>query len=589
MHNDKNIKYVTLFFLCLIGGMVFLLSNYVNTYHFFAVEQNQIFLWTKAYFKEILLQPGGFSLLTGYFLNQFYLFFYVGAAITALLTLLVWWLCFITLRCIIPQARLYFLSLLPALLLAVLHSDFYYKTQGTVAFVLMLIALYVYVRYRAHRQRFIYALVIVPVLFFLAGPVVVLFSACVFIIEVLTSDWRGWLKAIGIITWACLLSASGVYLLWYPEWRYAFLPDLYLEVTQEPTAKLYYAWIALPVLLLIAPLFRWWKAKTKWMVWGSYGVQALLCAAIIYYAIPHSVDRESILLKKFEYHTQKQEWNQILRSYTNPGKDNLRAGYLNMALAAEGKLGDNAFHYEQSGADGLIVPHSRNLTSYSLLSDIDYTIGNVALAQAMAFESNLCSRNHGRPRMMLRLIETNLIYGEWVVAEKYIQLLEYTLFYRGEAQALRRFLYNDEAVESDPVLGEKRKNFPLPNYLSSPATTRKNIYAVVAQNPENDVAREYFIMVYLLAKDMSRFATLLPWCYPPEANEKLLVSFQEAVLLFSDNTPEFSESYNIDPAIAQRYQEFKTFIQNNKNNPSIAHHLSKLYGNTYWVYYYFKN
>ena len=219
--------YTTAFFFLLIGGMVFFFSNYLNTYHFFAVEQNQLFLWSVSYLKKIILQPGGFALLTGYFLQQFYLFFYAGAAIVAFITLCVWWLCFIICRRLTPQAPLYLLALLPALSLTILHSDFFYKTQGTVAFLLILITLYGYVRMAGHQRRFLYAMGIVAGLFFLAGPVSGLFAVCVFLLELFHLDWRGWIKGLGIVAWSCLFSGLSVYLLWIPEKKIAFLPTYY--------------------------------------------------------------------------------------------------------------------------------------------------------------------------------------------------------------------------------------------------------------------------------------------------------------------------------------------------------------------------
>ena len=46
-----------------------------------------------------------------------------------------------------------------------------------------------------------------------------------------------------------------------------------------------------------------------------------------------------------------------------------------------------------------------------LLSDIYYQMGNVALAQEMAFEGMIASERAVNPRLLLRLIQTNLIYG----------------------------------------------------------------------------------------------------------------------------------------------------------------------------------
>ena len=54
-------------------------------YHFYFIEQSQLFLFSSAFIEEKLFLPGGFSLLAAEFLVQFFALPYGGAAITAAL------------------------------------------------------------------------------------------------------------------------------------------------------------------------------------------------------------------------------------------------------------------------------------------------------------------------------------------------------------------------------------------------------------------------------------------------------------------------------------------------------------------------
>lgn len=47
---------------------------------------------------------------------------------------------------------------------------------------------------------------------------------------------------------------------------------------------------------------------------------------------------------------------------------------------------------------------------------------------------------YGNPRMLKRLVQTNLIYGAYPVAEKYIRILENTFYYKDWAKSQRKFL-----------------------------------------------------------------------------------------------------------------------------------------------------
>ena len=77
-----------------------------------------------------------------------------------------------------------------------------------------------------------------------------------------------------------------------------------------------------------------------------------------------------------------------------------------------------------------MVAWNKSTTISALLSDVYFTMGNVAAAQEMAFESNIGALCDGNPRMTQRLVQTNLIYGAYPVAEKYIAVLENTSIIR---------------------------------------------------------------------------------------------------------------------------------------------------------------
>ena len=122
----------------------------------------------------------------------------------------------------------------------------------------------------------------------------------------------------------------------------------------------------------------------------------------------------------------------------------------------------------------------------------------------------------GNPRMLKRLVQTNLIYGTYPVAEKYISILEKTYAYRDWAQSQRKYLYNDEVVESDPILGTRRRMLPDRNSLAMIKGLAGDLELFLEKGPANSAALQYLGAMYLLAKDLEGFKALVEKYYGTE-------------------------------------------------------------------------
>ena len=68
--------------------------------------------------------------------------------------------------------------------------------------------------------------------------------------------------------------------------------------------------------------------------------------------------------------------------------------------------------------------------------------------------------------------------------------------------------------------------------------------------------------------------------------------FQEAVILLSENNPDYWERFNVYPAITTRFLAFKKqVVAANRSGGSNALPtlLADAFGDTYWYYFMFKN
>lgn len=576
----------------IFSGIVFvLLFAFLQTdcaFHFFYIEQTQLFQWTASYFKAKWLEPGGLALWIGEFLVQFFALPYAGAAITAALLTLASERTAALVKRIAPATDLYLVYLLPVLALLFVHTDFNYRLQGTIAYVFLLVALGVYIRLKSFPLRVGAAFLLPLLLFWWAGPVAVLFAGCVVLWEGMRRGLKGAWSLLPLAVTGCVAYLS-VRLGWVGEWRLAFLPDGYYYGRLQPGRVIYYAWLVLPLILIVAYLLRNRPIASRKTKLGALAVQLCLFILIYQWGISVYGDAGSALMKELDYYSRTQQWDRLVDKCKGTQTNYVYLCMLNRALAEKGELADRMFAFDQRGVEGLIVNWNKAAAISTLLSDLYFTMGNIALAQEMAFESFVSSPGEGNPRMLQRLVETNLIYGAYPVAEKYIDVLSHTFFYREWAERHRTFLYNDEAVEADTLLGMKRKDLLAEDHLSHPQSIGMDLQRMAEHHPANQVPIHYLGAICLLNKDLAPFKTLMEKYYGTEVLPSLPVSFQEAVITLSEQEPDYWKRFDIPQPVRERFTEYKRQVLAGKGNPSaLPGLLRRSFGDTYWYYFMFK-
>ena len=131
-----------------------------------------------------------------------------------------------------------------------------------------------------------------------------------------------------------------------------------------------------------------------------------------------------IWLKNMElyYYVRGEQWDKVVAGYKAAVSDMRTLSLLNLALACQGELGDKLFHYPQQGKGGLLPEWNSTVPGAIVLSDICYQMGDLSSAQKFAFEGYVSSVD-GNPRLLQRLVQTNILTGAYAVAEKYIRIL----------------------------------------------------------------------------------------------------------------------------------------------------------------------
>ena len=329
------------------------------------------------------------------------------------------------------------------------------------------------------------------------------------------------------------------------------------------------------------------RHQFTWNLTGNILLAAILSMILVFRFEPkykHFFHAEKLFYygkynELIDYNSRKKSAN-ILTSYLN-----------NIALCETGQLNDRLLFFPQS-PDGqtLFLKWGQNLASEILRKGayFYYTVGMINEAQRWSFE-NMVIRGH-TPEGLKLLIKTELINGNYKMAEKYIRLLKRTLFYRKEAKAYEHLL-SDEALNSDPVLGVKRKEKLKHDFFSVTDDPFVNIELAFALDTVNRKAFEYKIAYMLLRKDQHGVIKMLSWLEKygykkiPLHIEELAVAYR---VLNQGPSPRL-EYLQPDPRTELRFNQFLQTFQSYGNNLKVAEpFLRQKFSSTYWYWAFYK-
>ena len=581
-------KYKVVTFWTMIWGCLFAFLQIRYQYHFYYLEQSQLFLNTKAYMMDKLTQVGGVADGLSEFLVQFFIHPYVGATIVSTLLVGVGILTMKILKRVAPHSHLFIGFILPVLTLLYMHLDASYRVQGTISYLMMLILLYGYMIVSNFRYRLIIGIVFTPILFGFGGSIAVLFALMVFLYEWMQKT-SGWYYTLIGITEVLLLGVLSVYGGWLGDFRFSLTPDLYYHPKLYPPNVIYYSWICLPMMLLIVCLLnKRSKSLKKSMKIVGYFLQWGIIGILFLWGTSKYGDLKTLKIKELDYYARTEQWDKTIEACRGKLTNYLYVCHLNMALANQGKLLDEMFHYNQMGLEGLIIPWNKQENVSCLLSDIYFTMGAIASSQEMAFEAYVSAMGEGNPRMLKRLIQTNLIFGAYPVAEKYMEVLGNTWGYSTWADSQRRFLYQDEEVSNDVLLGGRKQMLPLQNTLTVLKELPSELEQLLEHGGGNRATLQYLGAIYLLTKNVEGLKSVVEKFYGTDILPVLPIHFQEALIVLSEKDPGYWKRFNLSESVVARFSEYKKQVLANRTNSGVAGLLNRAYGNTYWFYYMFK-
>jgi len=602
MEKKNVVKYAEYIFSGVFFAGIFVFFTFFYNSHLHFEEQFQLFLLTDSYFFEKMGLPGGFSGWIGGFLTQFYYLSWAGPLVIAGLLFALQRVTRQLLNTINSNPLLFPMSFIPSLLAGLILCNEFYPLSAITGFLLAMLAGLVYIKIINVTNRFIAGLILIPLTYWLAGG-----SFIGLLLLMLTYEFLLHLRSRrkrtldpepspahnikGLYSIAFILIAAGIpllvrqFLILQPLIP-TFLSEFYYNIrTTIPTAAL--VLFVLPAfLMLIVHFFSVKEKYNKPLLAGQVALFAVLC----WPGFISFVNFEAEEIMTYDYLARNERWNDVIKyADKNPPRNYLSLAMLNLSLARTEQLGNRMFSNNQHGINGLFLPFNREYVAAIMGNEILFHLGLTNASQEYAFESMETIPSMGKSaRVIKRLAETNMINGQYKVSEKYLRLLEKTIFYRKWARESMDFIYNEEKMNNDPVWGERRKFMVRNDYFFHVKNIEAALTRMVKENPGNKMAFEYLMAFYMINKDLRNFVNLIP--VMEKMQYKMVpVSYQEAIMYIIGLNNEDPMTNSPSYVSQETRRRMKAYSDIYNAYPDAQERLEKRFSGTYWYYIHFRD
>ena len=483
-------------------------------------EQYQMFLFDTGYFLERIVLPGGLADYISEFLVQFYYMPVLGGAIIALLLMgiqtAVWGLMKqYGARHDFPG---YLLSFLPSIALWCAMGDQNVLLSFVVALFGALVIGWVHNRFHNRLVKVVFELVSTALVYWFLGPVVFLYAALMIGDTLMNAKQKGNVfSGIGYSAGILILTIAWILLttqtLQYPLYRiFAGLNYYRYPGTISPLPFVVMVWAVVIPFLGMIPCHRKSLQKlqqSKVVIVLSY----VLVIVASWFGIKASFDEMTYELIDYDFLVRTEQWDKIIeKAEKKPATTPLSVSCVNLALSQKGMLADHLFEFYQNGGEGLFPTFTRDMISPVSTAEIFFRLGMVNDAERYMFEAQEAIPNYRKSaRLTRRIIECEIINGNYQVAAKLLRRLQKTLFYSNWANQIMALLGNEKAINRHPVYGKLRKyREKKQDFLFSDQEMDQMLGLLFLNDNHNKMAYEYLVCYELLQRDMEKFMQYYP-------------------------------------------------------------------------------
>ena len=483
-------------------------------------EQYQMFLFDIGYFLERIVQPGGLADYISEFLVQFYYMPVLGGTIIALLLMSIqaisWGLMKqYGMKAVFPG---YLLSFVPSIVLWCAMGDQNLLLSFVVALSGALLMGWIHNRFHNRLVKVVFELVSTALVYWFLGPVVFLYAALMIGDTLMKGKQNGHiLSSLGYSACLLILTVAWILLttqsLQYPLYRiFSGLNYYRYPGTVSPLPLGVMIWTVVVVFFGMVPDGHAWIKKLQ----QSKVVMVLAYVLVIvasWFGIKASFDAMTYDLIDYDFLVRTEQWDKIIeKAEKKPATTPLGVSCVNLALSQKGMLADRLFEFYQNGGEGLFPTFTRDMISPVSTAEIFFRLGMVNDAERYMFEAQEAIPNYRKSaRLTRRIIECEIINGNYQVAAKLLRRLQKTLFYSNWANQMMALLGNEKAINRHPIYGKLRKyREKKQDFLFSDREMDQMLGLLFLNDNHNRMAYEYLMCYELLQRDLEKFVQYYP-------------------------------------------------------------------------------
>ena len=347
-----------------------------------------------------------------------------------------------------------------------------------------------------------------------------------------------------------------------------------------------WCYLATEAALLVAILFG--AAVVRLKAWIGYAVTAAALAVMLWTGF----DARTEYMLRMSSEAYFNRWDRVLAAADRNWdyKSYVGSYYTDLALAREGRLGDELMKYYQPASNALLLAiNEKSGYIYAMAGcDAQIEMGDLAQAQHTAMLAMTFTPRQRSSRVARRLAEIAIIAGDYELADKFLRQLEYGLFHRRWAAERRRLLADEELLSAQPEVAVKRSLLSRSDTLFSPNDWFRSLYNLLESNPSNRMARDYLMCYHLLNKDMRRFkADYDRYCFADAARAGIPKYYEQALVMCLGAEPDAVEQYVRYGVSEATYAECLDYLAAYERAGGDGRQLMERFGDSYWFYYYY--
>jgi len=457
----------------LFGIGVFLFWWLIHPYDLTFQEQNQLFLYTWAYLGERLSVSGGLADYVAEFMTQFNVFPWLGALLIGIMFVKYQKLVSLTCK---KDNGWYALSFLPACLLLIYMGDIYTMLSYGVALTYTVWLCYLYNK----MPNIIFASIATILGYWLFGPATFIFTLYVAIKEHNVKS-----LVLVVIAIATLVIAKMTFLSQY-QWKMVVFGINYYRLPLTVPVMQIVIGVTTLLILLVNDILSEPKTTPNFAAFAVFVVIAAVGSIFSFKKDTHEVIA-------FDQLVRQEKWEKILKRAKKYQPDSeVSSVCINLAVFMCGNT-NKITEYKQFGTRGLILPNIRDFISNSGSCEVFWRLGMINESLRYAFDSQESEINYRKSgRWTSRMAECQILNGRYDVAEKYLDILSQSLFYRKWAKEHKAFLNDEQKILSDPVYGYLQQVRQQDDFLYYYPEMEKMLGRLYLTNKNNIMAAWYY-------------------------------------------------------------------------------------------------